>query len=269
MNAARRWASQLEAWALPKDLLASAEEDPYSWPVELWERRRELAEQEPPPPTFEVIRRFLPGSVLDVGAGTGRSCLVFAREGNRVVAVEKNPQMAQALARAADGLDVEVVVGSWPDVADRVGEVDVAASSHVVYDVRDLVSFLAAMHRKAQRAVVLELTERHPWSDLAPYYMALHGLERPDGPDVDDLVAVVRENLGVDPEVRRWTRPSAMWYRDWDELLAYMGRRLVLPRGRWDELRRLLAEEVIEEEGRLRTRKPEQAMATVWWETDG
>lgn len=268
MTAAERWRSLLEEWAIPEDLLAEAEEDPYSWPVELWERRRQVAENQPEPFTASIVRRYLntAGSVVDVGAGTGRSCLMYAREGHRVTAVERNPGMAEALKRAAHGLPVEVVVGGWPDVADRVGTADVVTSSHVVYDVADVVPFLAVMSDHAKRAVVLEMTERHPWADLAEYYEILHGLKRPEGPTADDLADVVREALGVEPQVARWSRPSGMWYADWDELLSVMGRRLVLPRRRWPELERLLASEVTVEEGRLYSRRTPQTMVTLWWE---
>ena len=271
MTAADRWAAELAAWAIPDELLAAVDESPYGWPVELWRRRSEAAEAAPEPETTRIVRELAgpDGSILDIGAGTGRASLPLAAEGRPLVAVEKDPGMAAALRdeAAARGIPVEVVEGAWPDVADRAGPADVVMSANVVYDVADIVPFLRAMHDHARRAVVVELTERHPWANLAPWYRALHGLDRPDGPTWEDLVAVIREAVGVDPAAERWSRPGGLWYESWDELVAVLGRRLVLPRQRRSQLRRLLEGEVEVDRGRLYLGDRERRMVTVWWRT--
>lgn len=268
MRAAERWRSELAAWRIPDELLAAIDESPYTWPVDLWERRRRLSEQQPEPYTLELIRGLLPrhGELIDIGAGTGRASIPLAREGHRVIAVERDPGMAEALRSASNDLDIEVVEGTWPEAGTDLGDVDVVMSAHVAYDTPDIVPFLSAMVIHARRAVVLELSESHPWADLAPYYRELHNLDRPDGPTVDDLVAVIVESFGLHPHVTRWSRPSNMWYENWDELLGFMGPRLVLPRERWPELRKLLEPETVEEEGRLTSRDTVHELATVWWE---
>jgi SAM-dependent methyltransferase len=50
------------------------------------------------------------GPVLDVGAGTGRVTLELARAGVRVVALDSDPPLLEALAIRAKGLPVETVV---------------------------------------------------------------------------------------------------------------------------------------------------------------
>ena len=83
MSAAGRWREQLEAWAIPQELLGAVPDSPYEWPSELWERGRAAAEAGPESVTAAIVRDLLPdgGTVLDVGAGTGRVSLPLAREG--------------------------------------------------------------------------------------------------------------------------------------------------------------------------------------------
>ncbi len=97
----------------------------------------------------------------------------------------------------------------------------------------DLVPFLRALHAAALVGVVLEAGDRHPWANLIPYYRALHGLERPDGPTADLLAEVVAEVVGVEPEAERWIVPARMRFADLPELVEFYRWRLLVPwRGR-------------------------------------
>lgn len=270
MTAADRWRSELEGWALPAELLASVPDSPYSWPPSLWQRRARSAEERGGvAPTEKIVDRLAGpgGSVLDVGAGTGRASLPLARSGHPLSAVERNPGMAAGFRKEALGLDVCLIEGSWPDVASQVGPRDVVMCAHVVYDVQDIGPFLDAAFWRARQGVVIELTDNHPWSWLTPYYKAIHALERPAGPTADDLRAVVAERFSVEPKVQRWSRPPDLWFENWDEILELYGRRLLLPASRWGELRDLLQPEVIEDYGRLFVGRGERSLVTLWWET--
>lgn len=269
-----RWRAELEAWAIPEDLLAAAEESPYGWPQELWKRRSELARAQPEPITTRIVRRLAGsgGSVIDVGAGRGRASLPLALDGHPLTVVEKDHAMLAGLAEEAAGLGVAVttVEGRWPDVAGEVPAADVVMCAHVVYDVVDIGPFVAALDDHARSGVVIELTETHPWSDLAPLYLTLHGLERPTGPGADDLAEVVRSVIGTEPTLERWERPGQLWFEDWDELCDYYGRRLVLPSARRGELRSLLDERsgrpwVGEKDGRLWAGDGDRRLVTLWW----
>lgn len=271
-SATQAWRRELEAWAIPPELMAAVDASPYEWPVELFRRRAEADRSDPVEPvTRTLVRRLLGagGSLLDVGAGAGRACLPLAAEGTRVVAVEKDPGMAAELRRAAAeaGIAIEVVEALWPEAVAAVPMVDVALSAHVVYDVPDLAPFLSALVARARRAVVIELTERHPWAGLGPYYLALHGLERPAGPTAANLAEVVEELTGAVPHLERWERSGQVWFDGWEELLALMGRRLAVPDARIPELRALLEPDVVESGGRLSVGGGPRRLVTVWWAT--
>lgn len=269
MTAADRWRADLEAWAIPQELLDAVDESPYGWPVEMFRRRNETARTADEPETTRIVAELLgdDGTLLDVGAGTGRASIPLAVAGHRVVGVERSPAMADGLRQELADLDADytVIEAGWPIDSPDIGMFDVVMCANVVYDVQDIVPFLTAMQAHARRAVVVELTETHPWSSLAPYYRALHGLERPDGPTVDDLVDVVEEMTGTPPTVERWQRGGGMWFESWDEIERLWARRLVLPSDRREELRSLLEPDVVEVDGRLSVGDPTRRMATVWW----
>lgn len=264
MTAAARWRDQLEGWALPADLLDAVPWNPYAWPADLFARRDRSAES---PPIVEVVRRIGPRSVLDIGAGTGGSCLALAEQGIGVTAVERDSGMAIRLREEAARRDVEVeiVQGSWPEVAHEVPTVDVATAAHVVHNVADLSPFLRAAADHA-RQIALQEFERHPWSHLGPYYEALHGLKRPAGPTVDDLVAVIREVFDLVPSVEWWETGRPISFADRRDLMAFYGRRLVLPEARWSELDDVLGPDIVEaEDGSVYLGDRRKRVATVAW----
>jgi len=266
-TAAARWRRDLEAWALPQHLLDAVPESPYGWPLHLWHRMQQDEAGESP--TTAIVGDLLGerGTLLDVGAGTGRASLPIAALGHPLTAVEPKPGMVEGLRHEAglSGVAVRVFESSWPESAAVVGEHDVVLCANVVYDVPDLGPFLEAFHGAARVGVVLEVGTRHPWSGLKQYYRALHGLDRPDGPTVGLLVQVVRETVGTDPEIRRWQRPVRTRFADLQELLDLYRRRLVLPVERSDELLDLLAPDVVEEDGWLSLGTGHREQATLWW----
>jgi hypothetical protein len=137
----------------------------------------------------------------------------------------------------------------------------------VVYDVADLAPFLTALDEAACAAVVVELTPVHPWSHLAPYFRALHGLELPREPTAALCCEVVAETIGVDPSVRAWRRRGVHRFADRQELLAYYGRRLLVPAERADELERVLGPDIGRDGGWLVLGDVEREAVTVSWVT--
>lgn len=267
MDAAARWREQLEAWALPEELLNSAEESPYGWSQDLWKRRSAMASVGEAPETVRIVSDLVPvdGVLLDVGVGRGRASLPIAEEGCRLIGVDESLEMLAGFTEDARrrSMRVDTFEGRWPDIAARVPVADVVMAANVAYNVADIVPFIAAMIDHARVAAVLEVTERHPWAHLAPLYRAVHDLDRPDGPTAEDLVAVIAEMTGRAPVVHRWERQGQVWYESWDELLDHYGRRLVVPRAKRHELRPLLEPEVVSENGRLRVGDAPTGFATI------
>ena len=272
MKAVDRWRAELEAWVIPQRLLDAAEESPYGWAPWVWARLSAAARSGPPPVTVEIVKDLLGrhGSVLDVGAGRGRASLPLATAGHHLTAVEPDNGMADGFEEEAARLGVSagLVRGRWPDAAVKVPEADVVMSANVVYDVAAIGPFVTALDDHARIGVVVEMTDRHPRVITAPLFRAVHGVERPDGPSVDDLVAVLVEELGVRPYVQRWERPASMWFENWDEILAFYGRRVALPMARRPELRPLLESQVTERDGRLYVGEQVGKHCTLWWRTD-
>lgn len=270
MTAADSWRQQLEDWKIPEALLAAVEESPYGWSKKLWKRRAARAvEFDRNSPTLDVVRDLADGgSVLDVGAGTGRASLPLVRDGYRVTMVEPNQAMLDGLAELKGEDEFEVVVGRWPAIAGEVKPHAVALSAHVVYDVPEIAPFLKALDQTATKGVVLELTPAHPWVNLGPLYRELHGLERPLGPTVDDLAAVVREAVGAEPTIHRWSRPTDMVFDTVEEAVEFTAQRLVLPRDRWPELEERLVTRLTGRAGHWQIEPTERELCTLWWRSN-
>jgi SAM-dependent methyltransferase len=258
----QQWVSELAAWAIDPAILEGVAESPYTFCPELF--RAEVLRPDgraPESPLLAVARERLPagGSVLDVGSGAGAASLPLAPPAARIVAVDSQPSMLDALVDAAreQRIDVTRVDGAWPDVADHVPACDVAVCAHVAYNVADLGGFALALAAHARRRVALELHAAHPWVDLAPLWQHFHHQPRPAGPTAGLAIAVLAEH-GIAVQSREWQRAAPALH---GELLAtyvaYTCRRLCLPAERQPEVAAAL------------TRHPPQPRRSVvlWWDT--
>lgn len=264
------WRAALESWAIPQRLIDAVGVDPHRWQPEFWERMRQIESARiADTPTFRLVEEMSRGgSVLDVGAGTGRLAIPLASKGHRVTTVERDAGMAEALAGEAlrSGVMLTQVVGTWPLVAGNTGIHDVVLSTHVVYDVPGIGGFIEAMHERARRGVVVEMTPRHPWSSLSRYFRDLHSLELPSRPTVEDFIGVVAEVVHVTPHQERWVTPTGLRFADMQELLAFYRRRLLVPPLRSMEAAALLEPDVRRtDDGWLVLGPVEREAVTVWW----
>jgi len=126
-TAARRWATRLGAWAVPREILRAAPRPPWFFPPDLF---RAGDAPVPDTPSTGLARAALPatgGTVLDVGCGGGRAGLALAPPAVHVTGVDRDAAMLEGFRdeAARRGVGADDVEGEWPAVADGVPGADV------------------------------------------------------------------------------------------------------------------------------------------------
>jgi SAM-dependent methyltransferase len=227
VRAAQRWAEELAAWAIDPAILAAAPESPYGFPPGLFGSARGAAV------THEAVRGGRPGSVLDVGCGGGAASVPIGAD--ELLAVDESPAMLDRYRAAAGSTPVRTWRGRWPDVAAEVPPADVVVAANVVYNVPDVAAFVTALTAHARRRVVVELTDTHPWTSLAPLWRHFHGQDRPDGPTVQ-LFGEVLAELGIGAQSAGWPRRELFRDAQPADVLAFTRRRLCLSADRDPEI---------------------------------
>lgn len=238
-SAAARWRELLQSRTIPPEIRAAAPQDP---------SQHDPARFIPPAtpkdtPSRRVALALLGldgGTVLDVGCGAGAAGLALVPMVSHLTGVDHADDMLRAFERACTerGVAHRSVPGLWPQVASRAGVADVVVSHHVGYNTLDLAPFAIALGAAARRGVVVELHAVHPGAWLDPLWVHFHGLRRPPPATVDDVLAVFAE-VGIRPEVQRWSRPAAP--RNPDAELDFSVRRLCLPTHRREEVAEAVA----------------------------
>lgn len=175
--------------------------------------------------------------MLDVGCGGGAASIPLAERTTALIGVDADPKMLTSFASAAiaAGAAHREIEGRWPEVAEQAPAADVVVCHHVVYNVADIVPFLAALSAHARRRVVVELTDRHPQTALNPLWRQFWDLERPTEPTAGLLVDVAAE-MGVQPMVDRFERRPRAGDLDRQAYVAWVRRRLCLAPARDAEI---------------------------------
>ena len=257
-SAARRWADDLAAWAIPPEILEQAPESPWIHPVEMFTVDAEV----PDTVSHQRARSALSagGSVLDVGSGGGRASMALVPPAAELWAVDEQPAMLERYATAADerGVAHHELLGVWPDAAASAAVADVVVCHHVAYNVAELAPFVVALSEHAARRVVLELPTTHPLTHMAPYWKQFWDLDRPDGPTATDCLAVVRE-AGIDATMETWVDEvwSARGRLPFERQAHYLRVRLCLPEAREPDVAAALA---------AAGDPPQRRTATIWWD---
>jgi len=253
-QAQESWAAQLAAWAIDPEILAAAPESPYGFPAGLFGSHRGAAS------THRAITAALPsgGMLLDIGCGGGAASIPVAARAGVLLGVDSSERMLQAFTAAAEstGTPVRTWHGAWAEVAADVPTADVAVAANVVYNVPDIADFLQTMTAHARYRVVIELTDSHPWTSIAPLWRHFHHQERPEGPTTADFLQVTTE-LGFAAHVETFKRPAAWADAAPDVVIAFNRRRLCLPVDREPEVAAAMRE---------LPPAPSMLASTVWWD---
>jgi len=255
ISAADRWRQSLDAWALPEEILASAEESPWIHPPVLFDVPDVIELS----PSHERAREAVPvgGTVLDVGCGGGIAAFALTPPAAHVIGVDHQSEMLTMFrANAAKrGVTCQTVEGFWPAVADATPSADVVTAHHVVYNVGDIVPFLRALDEHAHFRVVLEMPDHHPLAPMTAAWRHFWQLERPVGPTPSDLVDVLEE-IGVHANREQWSGPMRA-EQNLEQAAHFMRIRLCLPSARENEVRDFLIAQPT-----LRLRE----LSTIWWD---
>lgn len=257
-DATTRWKDDLAAWAIPERILAQAPEDPWGFPVALFEN---------PPARLTVshhraLEALSAGdAVLDIGAGRCAMSLPLRPPAGRIIAVDSSPAMLEN--SPADF----TILGRWPDVAAQAGQAAVAVCGHVLYNVGDLAPFIRALNGAAKRRVVIEITQSHPRNRPLERELWRHfwDLERPTRPTWEDARAVITE-CGIEPSVELWESDERGGFASLDELVAYMRRTVCVGPARDPEVRAIVLRHAVERDGRWRLSAQPRHLATLWWD---
>jgi SAM-dependent methyltransferase len=97
------------------------------------------------------------GPVLDVGAGTGRVALELARAGHSVTALDREPELLDALRARSAGLAVETAVADAAGFSLRRRFGLVIVPMQTIQLLRERTGFLAAAHRHLEPGGLLAI----------------------------------------------------------------------------------------------------------------
>ncbi|HEY3955112.1 MAG TPA: class I SAM-dependent methyltransferase [Streptosporangiaceae bacterium] len=260
------WRADLASWEIPEHITAAVTETPWVLPRQVFARRADRESGAPSGPSYDRAWAALdpPGSVLDVGAGAGAASLPLAGRITSLTAVDSDTGMLELLASRAGerGITARCVPGGWLEVAAGVPPADLVTCHHVLYNVPDLAPFVTALTGHARRAVIVEVTARHPLVTLNGLWLRFHGLRRPESPAADDLLRILEE-MGLNPSAQRWSRPAERDYASLKELADVTRRRLCLPPERTGEVAAALAETGAAPQAGLASAGRE--VVTIWW----
>lgn len=265
-TAAARWAKDLDAWAIPPEILAQAPVSPWEFPPGILERRADRSRGTHTPST-RAAREALPdkGSVLDIGCGAGAASLPLADRAASLIGVDTDLRALKEFRTRAEAAGVKTITleGRWPDIADRASIVDVTVCNHVAYNVPNLTAFAHGLTEKTRSRVVMELTVVHPRAYLNELWLHFHKLARPTRPTADDAEAVLRE-AGLEVHREDWTPPEAnTLFASTEEAVAWTARALCLNNDRLGELRQLVEPGLLRIDGMVA--QPPRPRATIWW----
>ena len=255
MIASEKWRSDLEAWAIPKEIIDQAPESPWIHPPVLFQIPTLIELTPSHQKAFDVLPES--GSILDIGCGGGIAAFAMGSKASLVIGVDHQSEMLDMFTENAKerNIDSKVYEGFWPQIESEVEVADVAVAHHVVYNVQDIVPFIAAMNAHARKRVVIEMPQHHPLSNLSEAWKYFWKIDRPENPTPQDFMDVLLE-LGINGHMQLWDGQLRQ-ERNLNDAVRFTRIRLCLPESREPEVRDFLVNHPTSEI---------RPLATIWWD---
>jgi SAM-dependent methyltransferase len=255
MIASEKWRSDLEAWAIPKEIIDQAPESPWIHPPALFQIPTLIELTPSHQKAFDVLPEG--GSILDIGCGGGIAAFAMGSKAGLVIGVDHQSEMLDMFTENAKerNIDSKVHKGFWPEIESEVEVADVAVAHHVVYNVQDIVAFITATNAHARKRVVIEMPQHHPLSNLSEAWKHFWKLDRPENPTPQDFMDVLSE-LGINGHMQLWDGQLRQ-ERNLNDAVHFTRIRLCLPESREPEVRDFLVNHPPSEI---------RPLATIWWD---
>ncbi len=195
------------------------------------------------------------GTLIDVGAGTGRHAAPLAERLDWVTAVEPSHAMRERIPPAEN---MTVIGSTWMDA--EPAPADLVTCAHVLYPIADVVPFIRKLERAARERVFVVLRDaphRHPGE-------VLPGPGRAREPWLRDCFMLLRQ-LGVAPDVTLVRYPTFHRYESLDQAVEECRTHVGLA---WDEEQgRAWLDERLqpEEDGSLRYEGGDMISGVLHW----
>lgn len=256
MSILQGWATALQAWGIPQEILDQAPQSPWIHPVANFRPEGNLMVETPSRlRALDALASKTNPSVLDVGCGGGRGAFGLTPPAVRVIGVDHQQGMLDVFVDEAKqrGLDVETVLGDWLDVSAQTPIADVVVCHHVYYNVQNIAPFAQALNDHATTRVVVELPQQHPLSSLSEYWKHFWNLDRPMSPTAHDALEAMKF-LGFDVHLELFAVAGSSRAITTEDV-EHTRIRLCLPASRDEEIRTFMESHPA----------GERQLATIWW----
>lgn len=166
-------------------------------------------------------------TVLDIGAGSGRYIPALINAGCRVLALEPSAAMRSHLERTVSQFkpeQVSIIPDAWP--ASTPTHCDISIAIQVIDAIRDIHTFIDAMHRSTHKRCVILMAVRHPSTPIHSLWQAYYQMPRKLMPGLYECINVLAQ-MGITANVhmfpglirlsfQRSTMPSTRRAFDYD-----------------------------------------------------
>jgi SAM-dependent methyltransferase len=254
-TAAEQWKIDLASWAIPQEILDQAVEKPWIHPPALFEIPDVIGDSL----SHQRAREAMPtgGTVLDIGCGGGVATFAITPPATHVIGVDEQEAMLDLYRAGAEkySVSIETVLGQWPAVANITPVADVVTVHHVVFNVGEIVPFLAALNSHARKRVVIEAPVVHPMSNMSDGWKHFWNLIRPTVPQAGDLISVLDE-IGIKAHIE-FFESEILLDKKVEGANGFIRRRLCLPEERQGEIDAFLDSN---------PRPDRRKLAVIWWD---